>query len=201
MNPTVAHTLSVPRRYSCRRMASIRRDSQEHQTQNTTLSPSSGRLWSRTKMQKTQERTQCHFPTMSNTVKRSALILVFLVACATFEPMPAASSDQSPTTNHLPPLLDFHHISVMRGHKTVLENITLRIRAGEHVAILGPNGCGKSTLIKTITRECYPLARPGSSLSILGQTSWNVFELRTMLGIVSSDLMSTCTRDITGLEV
>ena len=100
-----------------------------------------------------------------------------------------------------PPLLDFHRISVMRGDKTVLHDITLRIQAGEHVAILGPNGCGKSTLIKTITRECYPLARPDSSLSILGQTSWNVFELRTMLGIVSNDLMSTCTRDIIGLEV
>ncbi|HEV2687082.1 MAG TPA: ATP-binding cassette domain-containing protein [Bryobacteraceae bacterium] len=83
----------------------------------------------------------------------------------------------------------------------MLHEITLRIQAGEHAAILGPNGCGKSTLIKTITRECYPLARDGSSLTILGKTSWNVFELRTLLGIVSNDLMNTCTREITGLEV
>jgi iron complex transport system ATP-binding protein len=89
----------------------------------------------------------------------------------------------------------------MRGDKTVLHDITLRIQAGEHAAILGPNGCGKSTLIKTITRECYPLARAESSLAILGQETWNVFELRTLLGIVSNDLMSTCTRDITGIEV
>jgi iron complex transport system ATP-binding protein len=101
---------------------------------------------------------------------------------------------------HGPPLLDFRNIVVMRGEKTVLHDITLRIQAGEHVAILGPNGCGKSTLIRTITRECYPLAQPGSSLTILGRDSWNVFELRTLLGIVSNDLMSTCTRDITGLE-
>jgi iron complex transport system ATP-binding protein len=99
------------------------------------------------------------------------------------------------------PLLDFHNISVTRGVTTVLHNITLRIQAGEHAAILGPNGCGKSTLIKSITRECYPLAHPESSLTILGHNTWNIFELRTMLGIVSNDLMSTCTRDITGLEV
>jgi iron complex transport system ATP-binding protein len=89
----------------------------------------------------------------------------------------------------------------MRGTTAVLHDITLRIQAGEHAAILGPNGCGKSTLIKTITRECYPLARAESSLTIFGQESWNVFELRTLLGIVSNDLMSTCTRDITGIEV
>jgi iron complex transport system ATP-binding protein len=68
------------------------------------------------------------------------------------------------------------------------------------VAILGPNGSGKSTLIKAITRECYPLSIPGSSLTILGREAWNVFELRPLLGVVSNDLMSTCTRDITGLE-
>jgi iron complex transport system ATP-binding protein len=102
--------------------------------------------------------------------------------------------------NTQPPLLDFQHISVMRGGQTVLDDVTLRIQAGEHVAILGPNGCGKSTLIKTITRECYPLALPGSSLTILEQDSWNVFELRKLLGIVSNDLIATCTRDITGLE-
>jgi iron complex transport system ATP-binding protein len=106
----------------------------------------------------------------------------------------------SPFMPDQPALLDFQHISVMRGQKTVLDDITLRIQAGEHVAILGPNGSGKSTLIKVITRECYPLARPDSSLTILGRDSWNVFELRPLLGVVSNDLMSTCTRDITGLE-
>ena len=97
-------------------------------------------------------------------------------------------------------LLDFRHVSVMRGDKTALHDITLRISAGEHVALLGPNGSGKSTLIKAITRECYPLVLPGSSLTILGRNSWNVFELRKLLGIVSNDLMSASTRDITGIE-
>ena len=97
-------------------------------------------------------------------------------------------------------LLDFQHVSVMRGEKIALHDVTLRIQAGEHVAILGPNGSGKSTLIKTITRECYPLVADGSSLTILGRESWNVFDLRPMLGIVSNDLMSASTREITGIE-
>jgi iron complex transport system ATP-binding protein len=100
-----------------------------------------------------------------------------------------------------PALLAFHHVSVMLGSKRVLHDITLKVEAGEHVAILGPNGCGKSTLIKTITRECYPLIEPQSSLTLLGRDTWNVFELRSLLGIVSSDLMRRCTREITGREV
>jgi iron complex transport system ATP-binding protein len=88
-----------------------------------------------------------------------------------------------------PPLLDFRNIRVMRGEKAALDDFSLRIGAEEHVAILGPNGCGKSTLIKTITRECYPVVRAGSSMSILGKETWDVFELRARLGIVSNDLM------------
>jgi iron complex transport system ATP-binding protein len=99
------------------------------------------------------------------------------------------------------PLLDMQRISVMRGDKRVLHDIHLRIGVGEHVAILGPNGCGKSTLIKTVTRECYPLVEPGSSLKLLGNDRWNVFELRSALGIVSNDLMTECARPITGEEL
>lgn len=87
-------------------------------------------------------------------------------------------------------------MSVARGLKTVLYDINLTIAPGEHVAILGPNGSGKSTLIKTITRECYPLAGDDCHVKILGRDRWNVFELRSLLGIVSNDLTATCTRDI-----
>jgi iron complex transport system ATP-binding protein len=100
-----------------------------------------------------------------------------------------------------PPLLDLHNIRVMRGRKIALDNLTLRIGVNEHVAILGPNGCGKSTLIKTITRECYPVSSEDSSITILGRESWNVFELRAMLGIVSNDLMQSCTGDVTGRDL
>ncbi len=99
------------------------------------------------------------------------------------------------------PLLDLRKVRVMRGEKIVLHDFTLRVNANEHVAVLGPNGCGKSTLIKTITRECYPMVREGSSMTILGQKTWNVFELRSLLGIVSNDLMSSCTGDASGLDV
>src|ERR1700731_2939636 len=115
-----------------------------------------------------------------------------------------------------PPLLNLQHVTIFRGTadgsavadavpaemaRPALDDISLRIEAGEHVCILGPNGCGKSTLIKTITRECYPIVREGSSISILGRQRWNIFELRTVLGIVSNDLMSDCTSETSGREV
>jgi iron complex transport system ATP-binding protein len=99
------------------------------------------------------------------------------------------------------PLIEFQDVTVYRGEKIALDGITLSIQAGEHVAILGPNGCGKSTLIKTITRECYPrYSGNGAGLRIFGQECWNVFDLRALLGIVSNDLMQSCARDITGRE-
>ena len=100
-----------------------------------------------------------------------------------------------------PPLLSLRNIRVMRGQKIALDDFTLDIAADERVAILGPNGCGKSTLIKTITRECYPVARENSSVAILGQETWNVFELRAMLGIVSNDLMLSCTGEASGRDL
>ncbi len=101
----------------------------------------------------------------------------------------------------LSPLLDFRNLRVMRGQKIGLDDFTLCVGAEEHVAILGPNGCGKSTLIKTITRECYPVVRENSSMAILGEESWNVFDLRSRLGIVSNDLMLSCTGAASGRDV
>jgi iron complex transport system ATP-binding protein len=98
-------------------------------------------------------------------------------------------------------LIDFQNIRVMRGEKFALDDFSLRIMPQEHIAIVGPNGCGKSTLIKTITRECYPVQRDNSRITILGNDRWNVFELRLLLGIVSNDLMERLRGEPTGREI
>jgi len=98
-------------------------------------------------------------------------------------------------------LLEMKNVSVMRGENLALDRFSLRIEVGEHVCLLGPNGCGKSTLIRTLTRESYPLVQADSSMSILGKDLWNVFELRSLLGIVSPDLLMACTSDATGMDV
>src|SRR5678815_1318197 len=100
-----------------------------------------------------------------------------------------------------PALIEFEKVSIIRGNVTAIRDVSLKIGVGEHVAILGPNGCGKSTLVKAISKECNPVFDDGSWVRVFGRDDWNVFELRTMLGIVSSDLMERCTRMVSGREI
>jgi iron complex transport system ATP-binding protein len=106
----------------------------------------------------------------------------------------------------MPALLDFRNVTVVHGvaepgGTPAIDNVSLRVESGEHVGILGPNGCGKSTLIKAITRECYPLPSANTSARILGRERWDIFELRNFLGVVSPDLLASCTGDATGRDV
>ncbi|MFA7283916.1 MAG: ATP-binding cassette domain-containing protein [Candidatus Omnitrophota bacterium] len=105
--------------------------------------------------------------------------------------------------HNTPPLIEFKNLTVLKGkNKKVLDAVSLKIWEGENIAIIGPNGAGKSSLIKTITRQYYPLAeKSGYLFKIWGQEVWNIFDLRSLLGIVSNDLQYTCNREITGMEI
>src|ERR1700685_3359957 len=99
-----------------------------------------------------------------------------------------------------PEFLRMRNVDVARGQKVVLHDVNLTIAAGEHIAILGPNGCGKSTLIKAMTCECYPIVRPGMEMKVYGRDRWEVQELRKHLGVVASDLPGERTAVTRGLD-
>jgi iron complex transport system ATP-binding protein len=94
--------------------------------------------------------------------------------------------------------LKMAHVHVALGDRVVLHDINLTIQTGEHVAILGANGCGKSTLIRTMTCELYPIipaagdhSEPGQhrpEISIFGRARWDLTELRKHFGVVSDNL-------------
>src|ERR1700733_781626 len=84
--------------------------------------------------------------------------------------------------------LDLESVNVARGDRIVLHDVNLSIRTGEHVAILGPNGCGKSTLILTMTCQIYPIVTPQMKVRIFGRERWDLTQLRKHFGIVASGL-------------
>jgi iron complex transport system ATP-binding protein len=96
--------------------------------------------------------------------------------------------------------LEMQHVYVARGEAVVLHDVSLKIDVGEHVAILGPNGCGKSTLIKTITCECYPIVAPEMSIQLLGRARWDVSQLRQQLGVVEAHLPGERTGVTRGID-
>ena len=56
------------------------------------------------------------------------------------------------------PLVELHNISVVFEQKTALNNINLRIYPDSVITIVGPNGGGKSTLVKVLLKLLKPTA-------------------------------------------
>jgi zinc/manganese transport system ATP-binding protein len=77
----------------------------------------------------------------------------------------AAASDHGdgPVTE---PLLELAGASVRIGERTLWSEVDLTVRPGEFVAVLGPNGVGKSTLVKAVL-GVVPLS--GGTLTVLGK--------------------------------
>lgn len=89
-----------------------------------------------------------------------------------------------------PPLLQISNLSVCRGNTAILEDINWSIRPGEHWVLLGPNGCGKTSLLKTLLGYLSPSK---GSITLLGKhygsDDWR--DVRIRLGIVTSAIQAS----------
>lgn len=53
-------------------------------------------------------------------------------------------------------LIGLRDVSIRRGDRSVLEDVSLDIRRGDFIAVTGPNGGGKTTLLRVILRLLAP---------------------------------------------
>jgi molybdate transport system ATP-binding protein len=83
-------------------------------------------------------------------------------------------------------LLDMQDVAVTYGDREILPRIKWQVRAGEHWAVTGPNGCGKSTLVRLAYSD-HP-QRYSNDIRIMGNgkgAGQSIWQLRSRIGIVT----------------
>ncbi|AMV37105.1 ABC transporter ATP-binding protein [Planctomyces sp. SH-PL62] len=91
-------------------------------------------------------------------------------------------------------------VGVYRQGRWILKDVDWNVPAGACVAVLGPNGCGKSTLTRVVSGYLWPTE---GTVSVLGEAfgSVNLHELRESLRLVQPTGMAEPDPEMSALEV
>ncbi len=96
-------------------------------------------------------------------------------------------------------ILSVSGLRVTRGDTVILDDLSWRVKQGEHWVILGPNGSGKTSLLNALTAYLTPSAGTVDVLGErFGESDWR--ELRKSIGMVSSSIRQRMADDEAALE-
>ncbi len=97
------------------------------------------------------------------------------------------------------PILQITGMTIRRGPKRLLTNVSWTIRPGEHWVILGANGSGKTSLLSTLTGYLTPSKGDIALLgNVFGESNWQ--ELKKRIGVVSSAVRELMSPHETAIE-
>ncbi len=96
-------------------------------------------------------------------------------------------------------ILDISQLCIRRGDTVILEDISWRVEPGQHWAMLGGNGSGKTSLLSALTGYLMPTS---GEINVLGrrygEADWR--ELRQHIGLVSSSIRQMMAEPEPALE-
>ncbi len=92
----------------------------------------------------------------------------------------AAKRQEAPVSPLATPQLAFADATLMLGGKSIIENLTLGVRPGEFLCIVGASGCGKTTALRlaaglyqptsgAVTFDGQPMLQPRREIAIVFQ--------------------------------
>lgn len=104
------------------------------------------------------------------------------------------------TTEPAHPVLSLRGVAFERAGRSILRSVDWEVGEGQRWVVLGPNGCGKTTLARIATMWEHP---SGGEIELLGERLGNtdVRSLRQRVSLVSAAMADMVRPALTALEV
>jgi len=85
-------------------------------------------------------------------------------------------------------MIEVSHVTVVRGRRPILRDISLHVEQGTCCAVVGPNGSGKSTLLSLLAGYTWPSA---GKVAIAGHLFGrvNLADVRRQIGLIEPSRM------------
>lgn len=83
--------------------------------------------------------------------------------------------------------IEFKNVTFKHGQTTVLDDVSFTIEPGQTVAIMGPTGCGKTTIANLISRF-YDVDQGQVLVDDVDVRMWTLGKLRSSIGIATQDV-------------
>ncbi|MCQ2112894.1 MAG: ATP-binding cassette domain-containing protein [Bacteroidaceae bacterium] len=111
-------------------------------------------------------------------------------------------AEESDFMNDSDTVIEFNNVCIRYGERTILKDLNLKVRQGEHWALTGENGAGKSTLLSLVCAD-NPQAY-ANDIVLFGHkrgSGESIWDIKRNIGYISPEMHRAFLRDYPAIEI